>query len=77
MSPIQAKRSVIGSANMSTAKPSPELQAALDASPKAAAAFAALRGAARYSILYRIANLRTLEGRDHHIATCVAMLELA
>lgn len=59
----------------STAQPSPELQAALDASPQAAAAFAALKRADRYAVLHRIANLKTDSGRIRLITEVVVMLE--
>jgi uncharacterized protein YdeI (YjbR/CyaY-like superfamily) len=58
----------------STAQPSPELQAGLDASPRAAAAFAAFGRADRYAILYRITNLRTRQGRDRVVAEVMRML---
>lgn len=53
----------------------PDLQAALDASPKAAAFFATLRGASRYAILYRIADAKKPETRAARIEKFVAMLE--
>lgn len=59
----------------STAQPSPELQAALDASPRAAAFFVTLTGANRYAILYRLQGLKTAQGRTRRIAEFVAMLE--
>ena len=59
----------------STARPCPELQAALDASPQAAARFAALGAAERYLILHRLANLRTASARTRRVAACVAALE--
>lgn len=52
-----------------------DLQAALDASPKAAAFFATLKGANRYAILYRIGAAKKPETRARKIATFVAMLE--
>ena len=54
---------------------SPDLAAALDANPKAAAFFATLTGANRYAILYRIGAVKTPEARARKIAQFVAMLE--
>ena len=59
----------------STAKAPPDLAAALDANPKAAAFFATLTGANRYAILYRIGAAKTPEARARKIAQFVAMLE--
>jgi uncharacterized protein YdeI (YjbR/CyaY-like superfamily) len=53
----------------------PDLQTALDASPKAAAFFATLKGANRYAILYRIGDAKKPETRAARIAKFVAMLE--
>jgi uncharacterized protein YdeI (YjbR/CyaY-like superfamily) len=52
-----------------------DLQQALDASPSAAKFFAALKGANRYAILYRIAAVKRPENRARKIAEFVAMLE--
>ena len=52
-----------------------DLQAALDASPEAAAFFATLTGANRYAILYRIGAVKRPETRARKIADFVAMLE--
>jgi uncharacterized protein YdeI (YjbR/CyaY-like superfamily) len=52
-----------------------DLQAALDASPKAAAFFAELKGANRYAILYRIGAVKKPETRARKIGQFVAMLE--
>ncbi len=52
-----------------------DLQAALDASPKAAAFFATLTGANRYAILYRIGAVKKPETRARKVAEFVAMLE--
>jgi uncharacterized protein YdeI (YjbR/CyaY-like superfamily) len=52
-----------------------DLQAALDASPAAAAFFSTLRGANRYAILYRVHDARRPETRAGRIARFVAMLE--
>jgi uncharacterized protein YdeI (YjbR/CyaY-like superfamily) len=51
-----------------------DLQAALDADPAAAAAFAALDRTNRYSILYRVGDAKRPETRARRIATFVAML---
>ena len=59
----------------STAQPPPDLQAALDASPGAAAFFATLKGANRYAILYRIGAAKKPDTRARRIAQFVAMLE--
>ena len=53
----------------------PDLKAALDASPSAAAFFATLSGANRYAILYRIGAVKKAETRTRKIAEFVAMLE--
>ena len=52
-----------------------DLQAALDASPRAAEFFATLRGANRYAILFRVHNAKKPETRAKRIADFVAMLE--
>ena len=52
-----------------------DLQAALDASPTAAAAFADLDGASRYAILYRIGAVKKPETRARKISEYVADLE--
>jgi uncharacterized protein YdeI (YjbR/CyaY-like superfamily) len=52
-----------------------DLQAALDANPKAAAFFATLKGANRYAILYRIGEAKRPETRAARIAKFVGMLE--
>jgi uncharacterized protein YdeI (YjbR/CyaY-like superfamily) len=59
----------------SVAEPPPDLAAALDANPKAAAFFATLTGANRYAILYRIGAVKTPETRARKVAQFVAMLE--
>ncbi len=59
----------------STAEAPPDLAAALDANPKAAAFFASLKGANRYAILYRIGAVKTPEARARKITQFVAMLE--
>jgi uncharacterized protein YdeI (YjbR/CyaY-like superfamily) len=52
-----------------------DLQAALDANPKAAAFFATLKGANRYAVLYRIGEAKKPETRAARIAKFVGMLE--
>ena len=59
----------------SAAEAPPDLAAALDANPKAAAFFATLTGANRYAILYRIGAVKTPATRARKIAQFVAMLE--
>jgi uncharacterized protein YdeI (YjbR/CyaY-like superfamily) len=59
----------------SRAEPPPELQAALDASPQAAAFFATLKGANRYGLIYRVLDAKRPETRAKRIAGFVAMLE--
>ena len=58
----------------STAEPPTDLLAALDASPQAAAAFAIMNRGARYSILYRLHNLKTAQGRANSISRIIAKL---
>jgi uncharacterized protein YdeI (YjbR/CyaY-like superfamily) len=62
-------------ASASAAEAPADLQTALDASPRAAAFFATLTGANRYSILYRVTTAKKPETRAKRIATFVAMLE--
>jgi uncharacterized protein YdeI (YjbR/CyaY-like superfamily) len=62
-------------APQSIAEVPPDLQAALDANPKAAAFFATLRGANRYAILYRISEAKKPETRAARIEKFVALLE--
>lgn len=52
-----------------------DLQAALDASPKAAGFFATLSSANRYAILYRVQDAKRPETRARRIAQYVQMLE--
>ncbi len=52
----------------------PDLRAALDANPDAAAFFATLRGANRYAILYRVQDAQRPETRTRRIDRFVAML---
>lgn len=61
-------------AGQRTATVPPDLQAALDANPRAAAFFATLRGANRYAVLYRVQDAKRPETRARRIATFVAML---
>ena len=51
-----------------------DLQAALDANPRAAAFFATLRGANRYAVLYRVQDAKRPETRARRIDRFVAML---
>jgi len=59
----------------SRAAPPPDFQAALDASPKAAAFFATLKGANRYALIYRVLDAKRPETRAKRVAEFVAMLE--
>ena len=59
----------------SKAEVPPDLQAALDRSPEAAAFFATLTGANRYAILYRIGAVKKPETKARKIAHFIAMLE--
>jgi len=52
-----------------------DLQAALDASPAAAALFAKLTSQNRFAILFRISSAKRAETRAAKIATFIAMLE--
>jgi uncharacterized protein YdeI (YjbR/CyaY-like superfamily) len=58
-----------------TAKIPDDLQAALEASPAAAAFFADLDSANRYAITYRLAEAKKPETRARRLAKFVAMLE--
>ena len=58
-----------------TAEVPPDLQAALDASPTAAAFFASLDSANRYAMVFRIGNVKRAETRQRKIAEYVGMLE--
>jgi uncharacterized protein YdeI (YjbR/CyaY-like superfamily) len=51
-----------------------DLQAALDADPRAAAFFATLDGANRYAVLYRVHEAKRAETRARRIEKLVAML---
>ena len=51
-----------------------DLQRELDADPKAAAFFAALDGANRYAILYRLDEAKRPETRERRLRKFVAML---
>jgi uncharacterized protein YdeI (YjbR/CyaY-like superfamily) len=53
----------------------PDLQQALDASPTAPAAFAALSSQNRFAILFRIGNVKRAATRERKIREYVAMLE--
>jgi uncharacterized protein YdeI (YjbR/CyaY-like superfamily) len=59
----------------STAEVPPELQAALDRSPKAKAFFETLRGANRYALIYRVHTAKKPETKAKRAAAFVAMLE--
>ena len=59
----------------SKAEVPPDLQEALDQSPRAAAFFATLTGANRYAILYRIGAVKKPDTRARKIDTYIAMLE--
>ena len=52
-----------------------DLQAALDASPAAAAFFATLNSQNRFAVLFRIGNVKRAETRARKIVEFVAMLE--
>ncbi|HMJ02602.1 MAG TPA: YdeI/OmpD-associated family protein [Conexibacter sp.] len=52
----------------------PDLQAALDANPSATAFFATLRGANRYSVIYRVQDARRPATRARRIERFVSML---
>lgn len=62
-------------APQSRAEIPPDLQAALDKSPAAAAFFATLKGANRYAILYRVSEAKKPETRAARIEKFVGMLE--
>jgi uncharacterized protein YdeI (YjbR/CyaY-like superfamily) len=53
----------------------PELQAALDANPAAAAAFAAQSAQNRFAMAFRVSSLKRPETRAARVAQYVAMLE--
>jgi uncharacterized protein YdeI (YjbR/CyaY-like superfamily) len=59
----------------STATVPDDLQAALDANPKAKEFFATLNGANRYAILFRVQTAKKPETRAKRITTLVEMLE--
>jgi uncharacterized protein YdeI (YjbR/CyaY-like superfamily) len=52
----------------------PDLQAALDAEPRAAAFFATLDAANRYAILFRLQTAKKAQTRERRLAQFVAML---
>ncbi len=62
-------------ASQATIEIPPDLQAALDAKPRAAKFFATLTSQNRYAILFRIHNAKRAETRARRIADFVAMLE--
>ncbi len=51
-----------------------DLQAAIDADPRAKAFFASLTGAARYAFIYRLTTIRKPETRARRIASYVELL---
>ncbi len=59
----------------STATVPDDLQAALDANPRAKDCFATLNGANRYAVLFRVQTAKKPETRAKRIATLVEMLE--
>lgn len=59
----------------SSAQVPPDLQAALDASPEAAAFFATLKGVNRYAVLYHVSTAKKPETRAKRIADFIAMLQ--
>jgi uncharacterized protein YdeI (YjbR/CyaY-like superfamily) len=61
-------------ANQADARPHPDFQAALDASPEAAAFFATLRGTRRYAFIYRVEEAKRPETRTRRIARFVELL---
>ena len=62
-------------ASQATIEIPPDLQAALDAKPRAARFFATLTSQNRYAILFRVHNAKRAETRARRIADFVAMLE--
>lgn len=52
-----------------------DLLAAIEASPKAQAAYQTLSAQNRFALTFRTHNMKTLAGRAKKIADCVAMLE--
>lgn len=58
-----------------TAKVPDDLQAALDSSPAAAAAFADLDSANRYAIIWRLGDAKKPETRTRRLTKFIAMLE--
>ncbi|MEB4615879.1 YdeI/OmpD-associated family protein [Leucobacter sp. M11] len=61
-------------AGQAAAEPPPEFAAALAADPEAAAAFAAVSGQARYSILHPLLTAPNAEALDRRIARALAAL---
>lgn len=59
----------------SSAEVPPELQAALDKSPKASAHFATLRGAMRYAMIFRVQTAKKPETKAKRVADFIARLE--
>lgn len=61
-------------APQSAATVPPDLQAALDANPKAKKFFETLKGANRYAVLYRVQSLKRAESRARRIEQYIEML---
>lgn len=61
-------------AGAATIQPTPELLAALAASPEASAVFATLTGNNRFAVLYRTSTPRTPQGRARAVERLVAAL---
>lgn len=61
--------------SQASAKVPADLQAALDANPRAASFFATLRGQNRYAVLFRIHTAKLAKTRAKRIAKFVEMLE--
>ncbi|MGO2541313.1 MAG: YdeI/OmpD-associated family protein [Specibacter sp.] len=62
-------------AGQASAEVPPDFLAAIAANPRAQAMFDVLTATNRYAFLHRIANVKTVAGRDSNIARFVAMLE--
>jgi uncharacterized protein YdeI (YjbR/CyaY-like superfamily) len=52
-----------------------DLQAAIDAEPKALATFKTLSAQNRFALAFRLHNMKTEAGRKNKVATFVAMLK--
>lgn len=62
-------------ASQSTATIPPELQAALDADPEAAAFFASMSSVNRYAMIFRITTAKRVETRAAHVQKFITMLK--